>query len=71
MRPFSNCAHQCVVAVVHQRRDDDLVDRREWDRIDRRALGGTWSRRSRLGEGAVAYAHELMIYLAGTEGKDQ
>ena len=62
-------AHQRVVAVVHQRRDDDLVDRLQGNGIHRSALRRAREGRGDLGGRAAAITHDPMVHPVGLGGQ--
>ena len=64
-------AHQRVVAIVHQRRDDDLVDRLQGNGIHRNALRRAREGRGDLGGRASAITHDPMVHPIGLGGQDE
>ena len=68
---WASVAHQCVIAVVHERRDDDLIDGLQRDGVHRRAWRLAWPRcGNNFGERAAVITHALSVgfHRPGGEG---
>ena len=61
----ADVAHQGVVAVVHERGDDDLIDRFQSDGVHRRSLRRAREDRRDLGGRAATITHKPMLHPRG------